>query len=195
MCFEEPKILTVDAWGGKRVDNRALTTLPARGIVLHHTAGKNRRPYPADEGAERVIAFQVARSIQNLHMTPPRRWRDSAQHFTATRGGLLLEGRNGTLEAARKGLVLAGAHAGVATVNQQWWGIELEGLYEDEEPPTEQIEAVIRLCTWLSLMGRTQARDIEGHRKWRKTLCPGAVLYHMLPQIRERVRQEKLKAM
>jgi N-acetylmuramoyl-L-alanine amidase len=196
MPVVEPKVYSVAEWGGRVIDNRALSLLPAQGIVVHHTAGHNRKWFE-DDAHEFKVASATARGIQKLHMSGGRGkpWRDSGQHFTVPRGGLILEGRTGSLAAAKRGLVLRGAHASVEVANSRWWGIEVEGLYTDEEPPEVQVQGLIALCAWLSWVGRTQSHEIQGHRLFKKTLCPGDVLFHMLPELRLQVRARKLAFM
>lgn len=187
------KVWSVPEWGGTVVDTRRLSRKPAAGIVLHHTASAPRTP-AATEAAERAAAFALARAIQKDHRTR-NRWMDSGQHFTISRGGVVLEGRTGSLEAARKGLVVAGAHAGNAAINGTHWGLEVEGNSSLAPPTPEQLRALVELCAHLSLWGRTQAADLFPHQQYRATECPGAWLMARLPSLRLAVKERKLELM
>jgi hypothetical protein len=185
------KIFTVREWGGQEVNNRRLPQQKPKGVVIHHTATPNR---VAGEGDTDLPAgFQLAREIQVWHRR--RGWRDSGQHFTVTRAGHILEGRNGSLSAAEGGMVLLGAHAGVQAANSTHWGIEVEGHYVLSLPPEVQLRSLAWLCAQLSLWGGTQATALSGHCDWKGTLCPGAVFYRYLPAFRVRVRKQKLALM
>lgn len=188
-----PRIHTVPEWGGLIVPNGTLMTRVPAGILVHHTAGGNARPGPTP-AAEAARAFQLARDIQLDHM---RRngWRDSGHHFLISRGGLILEGRCGTLAAARLGKVLLGAHSGNNRVNATYWGTEVEGTYTDTLPTAHQWEAMLALFTWLSVVGNTQSQAINGHREFRATECPGEELYRELPRLRALVKERKEASM
>jgi hypothetical protein len=188
------EIIPVGAWGGVRVDNSRLTKRTAQGIVIHHTADANRPPF-VDALEEDRYAKDRARQIQKFHMGSARGWRDSGHHFLVSKGGVILEGRNGTLAAAEKGLVLRGSHAGDNEANQRRWGIETEGTFILEEPHPLQWGALVQLCAWLSFVGKTQSSQIEGHRHYKATACPGDALFRALPRLRHDVREAKLKLM
>ena len=184
-----PRILMVEEWGGILRDTHGLKRRPAVWVTLHHTAGHNTAPLD-DPARERERCFELARSIQRHHLA--RGWRDSGHHFLLTRSGLILEGRHGSLAAARMGFVIAGAHAGHNEANTRSWGLELEGNTELAPVTPEQWAACVELCAWLSFVGNTQARDIFPHRNYRPTACPGAWLMANLDRLREETRARKL---
>src|SRR5438132_337549 len=117
-----PKIYTTNEWGAKAV-SATFAQGDASGIIIHHTTNQNRAPQTGD--AEKNLAFDRARQIQTYHMDH-NHWADTGQHFLISRGGLILEGRHGSLAAAQNGKVVRGAHAGDNTYNQKWFGIENE---------------------------------------------------------------------
>jgi hypothetical protein len=183
-------------WGAKTIDTSSLPQKRARGIVIHHSAGANRPFWPDDAQFERDKGFQEARDIQRFHTAPPsvggRGWKDTGYHFIITRGGIVMEGRTGSLALAKQGMVLYGAHAGNTEANAYHWGVSLEGDYEVVSPPPGQLRAAAELCAQLSLWGGTQATAITGHRDWKATACPGECLYRKLEAFRETVRTRKL---
>ena len=191
--MSEPKIFTAGEWGARPPRARGVELNPAEGIVVHHTADPNRAPGEGD--GEQAAAFALARRIQSFHMDDPeRRWSDTGQHFTISRGGIILEGRHGALAAAREGKVVRGAHASsVDLYNQRWFGIELEGINIDGFFVTgDQWQSLIELCAWLSFWGRFAPGNIIGHKEILPghTQCPGRMM-ERLPDLRERVAERR----
>lgn len=176
-------------WGARPVDNTSLRKRPAAGVVLHHTAGANTAPFSDVAGAEEARCFDLARSIQRAHLR--RGWRDSGHHFLISRSGRILEGRHGSIAAARAGRVIHGAHAGNNAANRTMWGLETEGTYTHELPPPAQWDAMVELCAWLCLWGEVQSRELHGHRIYRATQCPGDLLFARLPELRRAVHDRK----
>ena len=188
MPVQAPKVFTAQEWGARNVTSR-FPKRRAQGIVLHHTVLPNRTPQSGQ--AEEHAAFGIARQIQRDHMD--RGYADTGQHFTISRGGLLLEGRHGSLAAAKNGKVIRGAHAGAVLPNREWFGIELEGTYHLVFAMTaSQRQAMIELCAWLAFWGDFDSQMIEGHRHFKPTTCPGLVLEH-LAEFRVAVHDRKVE--
>jgi hypothetical protein len=185
----DPRVFTTAEWGARSV-NSTFPKRAAQGIVLHHTVLPNRAPKAGN--AEKETAFGIARQIQADHLN--RGFADTGQHFTVSRGGLIMEGRHGALDAAKAGKVVRGAHAGVNEQNQTWFGIELEGTYHIEFLMTpQQRQALIELCGWLAFKGDFDTQQIEGHRHFKPTTqCPGLVMQH-LGEFREAAHNRKLE--
>jgi peptidoglycan hydrolase-like protein with peptidoglycan-binding domain len=193
----EPRIVTCAEWGARAVPVQA--TSPAKGIVIHHMALGSRPGQrghmrtPLEPGAELIAAKLLARNLQASHQA--QRWVDTGQHWSVTRGGVILEGRTGSLSAARRGLVVRGSHAGRAA-NTDHWGIEVEGdytagrYYGDVTPtvPPAQWDALVALVRWLLAVGRLSGEAIRGHREvpGNATGCPGTLL-DRLPELRAAV--------
>ncbi len=166
-------------WGALKPKVDSFTPSKALGIVVHNTEDPNRAP--AARNREIAAAFELSRSIQHSHMFE-RGFSDVGQHFTISRGGVIMEGRQGTLDAAFNGQVVRGAHAGVTLFNNQWWGIELEGDYRvpGAMPPQPQQAALFQLCSWLAslIQGFDASQNIRVHRQVKPggTDCPGHLL-------------------
>jgi hypothetical protein len=188
----DPKIYSCTEWGARSV-TRVFPKGTAQGIVVHNTEGANRAP-GSDTAAEKQKAFEMARRIQDHHMDD-NEWADTGQHFTISRGGLILEGRHGALAAARQGKVVSGAHAcGVGTYNRQWFGIEVEGDNRAEDKVTPaQWSALVELCAWLAHWGSFDSSKIVPHLAVKPdcTDCPGK-FKSRIPELREAVHQRKL---
>jgi hypothetical protein len=157
-----------------------LESAPNR-IVVHHTATANSK----DTSIEH--AYELSRVIQRLHMYE-RGWNDTGQQLTISRGGHVMEGRNLSLEAIRKGKHAVGAQARYH--NDHTLGIENEGDYRKAPVPGKLWSALVETCAWLCAEYRLDPlRSIVGHRDLVNTDCPGDVLYARLPELREEVAQ------
>jgi N-acetylmuramoyl-L-alanine amidase len=190
-----PQVISTKEWGARPVDTSGLTHKQAVGCILHHTAGgdaANRKYWPEDSQFERDAGSVWMRRNQ-VDDVVSRGWLDTGYHFLVSRGGLIFEGRHGSLEYARNGIVVYGSHCGVTSYNGTWWGVALEGDFTRALPTPEQMAAGIWLLAQLSIWGGTQATNILGHRDVRPTACPGDLFYPQLQKFRERVREKKLQ--
>jgi N-acetylmuramoyl-L-alanine amidase len=170
-----PRIYSTEDWGARPARVTYLPKKAAEGIVIHHTEYPNRAPFD-DPLREREAAFDNAREIQRSHMDE-RGWWDTGQHFTVSQGGVITEGRHGTVAAARSGLVVRGAHAPGA--NDEWWGIEIAGDNRQDYTVTpQQWEALVALCTWLTRLAGKKLK-LEPHKHFRSTTCPGLLVDHL----------------
>lgn len=175
-----PPIIGCDGWGARPpsapVD--VLDRRPVR-ILVHHTASPNV------EDRSRGAAEFVARKIQEFHMDR-RGWIDSGQNFMISRGGFVLEGRHRSLEAVRAGhRHVEGAHC--TGQNAEAVGIENEGTYSTVAPDGGQWEQLRALCAYVCHQYGIAPTEIDGHRDYKDTLCPGDVFYGMLPKLRVEV--------
>lgn len=175
-----PAIIDCDGWGA-RPNSRVVNVVAQRPvkILVHHTA----TPNVAD--LSRPAADALARGIQNFHMDR-RGWLDSGQHFTISRGGFVLEGRRRSLEALRSGRTQVEA-AHCTGQNLVSIGIENEGTYSDTGPPGVLWDRLRDMCTYICRQYGIAPTEIFGHRDFKDTLCPGDVLYGMLPRLRGEV--------
>lgn len=171
--LSEPRIYSCDEWGAKPALRTEFARNRAVGIVIHHTEGANRAASSGD--AELKKAFETARSIQNGHFE--RGWSDTGQHFTVSQGGIIMEGRHGSLAAARQGDSVQAAHAGDTVKNEQWFGIEVCGDNRAEyHVTTQQWAALVDLCTWLCDAHGGADLEIIGHKEVHSTSCPGLLM-------------------
>jgi hypothetical protein len=172
----EPRIYTAEEWAALPAKVSYFPKKPPVGIVIHNTEYSNRAPY-GDPMRERDAAFENAREIQKSHMEE-RGWSDTGQHFTVSQGGITMEGRHGTVAAARAGLVVRGAHAPGA--NDEWWGIEIAGDNRVNYVVTpQQWDAVVDLCSWLTRVSGKSLK-LEPHNHFKSTSCPGLIVGHLV---------------
>ena len=115
-----------------------------------------------------------------------RGWPDTGQHFTVSRGGVVLEGRHRSLEFVRVGRwQVEGAHC--TGQNVVALGIENEGTYSAVDPPAELWNKLRSLCAYLCAQYGIRPSQIYGHRDFKDTACPGDRLYAALPRLRAEV--------
>ena len=191
MRIDQPNIVSKAEWGsmkpGELYQDQPYNPFSqgimdyALAITIHHTTiplGTN--PPNIEEDKKKVLA------IQRYHVS--KGWGDVGYHLLIGSEGSIYEGRP---------LGYTGTHAPPNSYNL---GVSVIGDFQTKEYPNEaQLDAVIRLTTWLC-----EKYDIDptakitifdqsnlavcGHRDWGATDCPGDRLYALIPSIRERIR-------
>ncbi|WP_345444034.1 peptidoglycan recognition family protein [Actinoallomurus vinaceus] len=175
-----PKVYTRKEWGARppRHPSRVLDRAPDH-IIVHHTASPN-----AGDGS-RAHAFALSRQIQRDHMET-QGWDDIGEQLTISRGGHIMEGRAGSLQAIQDGRLVVGAQS--LHHNEHTIGIENEGTYLKEDVPGKLWESLVEVCVWLCAAHQLDPSvAIIGHRDYNETDCPGDVLYRRLPRLRVEV--------
>lgn len=180
LAVTQPNIFRPDQWGAAdpRGNIRILSQRPNK-IIVHHTATPNSTDFT------RSHAFQLARAIQRSHFG--RGFVDTGQQFTISRGGHIMVGRHGSLNAVQhRNRHVVGAHC--TGQNEVAVGIENEGTYTNVQIRDEQYRRLVRLCAWICQQYGLRPRRIFGHRDFSATQCPGNRLYNRLPRLRDDVR-------
>jgi len=178
-------VVDCDGWGAAAAKVPAFKSTTAKWVVVHHTAHPNP---PADVSQRKLDgAIKLARSIQHDHMVK-NGWFDSGHNFLNSTGGFLLEGRHGSLAAAKAGRGIQSAHAptdaGKLTGGNDSHGIENEGNFMTATMAPEQWSSLVELCTSLCSACGLGPEKIKGHRDFTNTKCPGDWLYGRLPKLR-----------
>lgn len=195
-----PPVITRAQWGADEslVKDPPTYLSKVDAAFVHHTAGTNS--YACAESPA------IIRGILAYHVNTSG-WNDIGYNFFVDKCGTIFEGRAGGVDRP-----VLGAHTyGFNTVSA---GIAVLGNYEEEGTATtsEVEQAVADIAAWkLGLHGvhpegqvtLTAAGDtgvwnkgdlatlhrVSGHRDGYATLCPGANLYEVLPEIRTRAGQ------
>jgi N-acetyl-anhydromuramyl-L-alanine amidase AmpD len=182
------KVVTTEQWGARAPKNAPFPRTNPKHIVIHHTDNQNPPNDPSrrtEEGAK-----QLARNIQKFHMDS-NGWSDSGHNFLNTTGGVILEGRHGTLNAVKQGQCIQSAHAaqtdGRLAGGNQSPGIENEGNFMTFEMKQQQWQSLVELCASLCSSCNISPNNIRGHRDFTNTDCPGDWLYAQLPRLRRDV--------
>ncbi|QPP09681.1 N-acetylmuramoyl-L-alanine amidase [Streptomyces bathyalis] len=177
----EPRIYSTEEWGARPASSEIVVEdHKPTFIVVHHTAEPgNSEDYSLEH------AKQICRDIQNHHMDG-NGWADTGQQFTNSRGGFRLEGRHKSLSVVRGGTQhVQGANVGGH--NSEVIGIENEGLYTDVDVPVALWDSLVQLVAWIASQYGTDLKNIQGHRDFNSTECPGDVLYGRLQELRDAV--------
>lgn len=177
---DRPRIYTRKEWGAEapRRPPRVLDRPPDH-IIVHHTASPNTQE------TSRAHAFELSRQIQHFHMST-RGWDDIGEQLTISRGGHVMEGRAGSLEAIARNELVVGAQS--LHHNKHTLGIENEGTYIQDEVPDRLWKSLVEVCAWLcTAHDLDPATAIVGHRDYNDTDCPGDALYRRLPRLRKEV--------
>jgi hypothetical protein len=171
-----PRVYTTAEWGARSPERSARVVAgPPRYVVVHHTFTDNVTDLSSDRG------FLLSRLIQEAHKD--RGWGDTGQHFTISRGGYVMEGRTGSLNAALKGHFVVGTQ--VRGANDYTVGIECEGTYNSVMPPAQLRASLVRTCAWLCTLYKLDPREaIVPHMKFNDTDCCGYRFAPTLPSLR-----------
>jgi hypothetical protein len=154
-------------------------------IVIHHT---ETSPSSSDLNG----AKSAAKVIQEYHMTPKPKgngWSDIGYSFLNTVGGIIVEGRFGSLEEAIKGNAVRGAHAGTDAGNRGP-GVSSEGNFEVKAMDSQQWNSLVNMCAALCQSCNIDPSKIMGHRDFVATDCPGKWLYDQLERLKKEVAQK-----
>lgn len=177
-------VISAKEWGAVPPKAWPDETLP-QFIVIHHTATPNP-PNDLSSGTSDG-GKEFARSLQSAHMNGFG-WNDSGHNFLNTTGGFLLEGRQGSLDAIKRGRCVKSAHAGTDKGNESP-GIENEGTFNTYQMRSQQWNSLVELCAAICSSCNIDPNNIKGHRDFIETQCPGDWLYGQLPRLRNDVRK------
>lgn len=158
-----PKVVTIEEWGGVRVDMRATNArehVPER-ITLHHGGVaflRDRDP------------MQYLRNLQTWSRNT-RGWADIPYHYLIDLDGRVYEGRNVLFAGDTNTDYDPKGHALIVVL----------GNFEEVEPNPAQLEAVVSTMTMLARRFKLSASVIAGHKDFTaQTACPGKSLYPYL---------------
>ena len=187
------EILPRDAWGADLPPGPLRPETP-RFLLVHHTASPNNY---------RDVR-EVLRGGFRFQTGPAKGWPDVCYQFFIGRDGDVWEGRAGSL---------AGPVTADATGGSQGWAqlVCLIGDFTTTAPRPAAIDSLVLLLEWIARRDGIDVSDdatatfvsrgsqrwaagttvttptIAAHRDMSYTLCPGAPVVAMLPEIRRRV--------
>jgi hypothetical protein len=159
----DPKIVSIEEWGGMRVDmsaSNARAHVPTR-ITLHHGGVaflRERDP------------MQYLRNLQTWSRNT-RGWADIPYHYLIDLDGRVYEGRNVLFAGDTNTEYDPKGHALIVVL----------GNFEEVEPNPAQLEAVVSTMAMLARRFNLSAEVIAGHKDFSaQTACPGKSLYPYL---------------
>ena len=159
-------------WGAAAPGFAMQPQVPGR-ITLHHTAVRRDPKTGLARKMRNLQGFsQRAELLANGHVKAP--WADLPYHFYIGAGGMVAEGRaTGFAGDTNTGYDTSGHIA-----------VVLEGNFEEEQPTSAQLAALVELLADLSGRYAIPAEHIGAHRDFAATACPGATLLARLPELR-----------
>lgn len=162
--------IPVQAWGGQPTEVSPAQAQRIERITLHHLGERWRTE--ADPAA-------FLRWMQNWSRLT-KRWADIPYHYVIAPDGRVFEARPEPLPGDTNTGYDTRGHA----------LIMLLGNFEEQQPTPAQLDATVALMTRLARRHGIGVDRIASHRDVSDgTVCPGANLWPLLPQLRERVRQ------
>lgn len=157
----ENEIVSVQQWGG----SPAIDSLAKQHTITHITLHHQGEPFP--KGKDPI---QYLRNLQSWSRRE-KKWIDIPYHYIIDLDGKIYEGRN----------IL---YAGDTNTEYNPTGhalIEVVGNFEEVEPNQEQLDAVVRTMTFLSIKYAVPADSIRSHKDYSsQTVCPGKNLYRYI---------------
>lgn len=167
----EKSIVAVSQWGGTPADPARAKPHTIKRITLHH-AGV---PWQADRDPHEYL-----RSLQTWSREE-KRWVDIPYHYVIDLQGRIYEARRID-------------YAGDTNTEYDPTGhalVEVVGNFEEVQPNPAQLDAVVRVMSWLAKKHGLTEAAIAAHRDFATTDCPGRNLYRYLENgwIRQRVRE------
>jgi hypothetical protein len=200
--IKAPPILTRAQWKADetiRLNSRAYA--PIRKLIVHHTASANKPSNPA----------AVVREVEAYHASG-RGFSDTGYNFLIDHKGMIYEGRAARRYTSgeaitgedEKGWGVVGAHA--KGYNAGSCGVCLIGDFDTASPTDAALNSLVWLLSWKANRHRIDANgkddyfdiygghhvfaNISGHRQVGQTLCPGPLMFKLLPAIRDEVERQ-----
>ncbi|MDL1924499.1 N-acetylmuramoyl-L-alanine amidase [Chloroflexi bacterium CFX3] len=185
--YPKPNIVSRTAWGcpqGQNSPNWTPVETNVKHLIVHHTATPN---------GESNWAARV-RSIWNYHAVELG-WGDIGYNYLVDYNGVIYEGRAGSQNGEKD---IRAAHDGVNTGSM---GVSLIGNFQDFAPSSAMLNSLKQVLAWkasqrgINPTGSANypganwqpVSNIAGHRDVNSTLCPGQMVYNLLPSIRSDV--------
>ncbi|MGZ8292393.1 MAG: peptidoglycan recognition protein family protein [Telluria sp.] len=171
----EQRIVTVAEWGGTPTDPAEARPHTIDHITLHHQGeafpqGKDPRAY--------------LRTLQGWSRTA-KGWADIPYHYVIDLDGVIYAARDINLAGDTNTSYDPKGHA----------LIEVVGNFEEVQPNSKQLDAVVDLMALLADKYKVPVERIHGHKDYAETACPGVNMYRYLENgyFHQRVK-ERLKA-
>lgn len=155
------EIVSATRWGGTPANEALARQHEIRHITLHHQG----LAFPRGKDPQ-----QYLRDLQSWSRTT-KLWIDVPYHYVIDLDGLIYEGRDIRFAGDTNTSYDPAGHA----------LIEVVGNFEEVEPNSAQLDAVISLMTLLATRHGVAVENIRGHRDVAPgTECPGKNLYRYL---------------
>jgi hypothetical protein len=175
LAADSPVIVSRAEWGANPPAFEMEANEPVR-LTIHHTA---TTPDPGRSLTEKLKSLQ--RFSQSEERLADGRlkvaWADIPYHYYID--------VNGAIGEAREEKFIGDSNTDYDLHGHI--GIVLEGNFEEEPPAPQQVESLVALLVQLAEKYEIDPADIEGHRNYAETACPGKHLIALIPDIRRDV--------
>jgi len=172
VAAQERTILSRSQWNANPPSQEMPANAALR-LTIHHTATRQNPARPLATKLKSLQAFSQSRSKLADGRTKPA-WGDVPYHFYIGADGGIAEGREVRF-------------VGDTNTNYDPYGhvsIVVEGNFEIEQPSPLQIAALEHLLVHLALTYGLTADNIDSHRSFAATACPGENLLALMPDIK-----------
>ena len=166
------KMLARADWGAKSPVAAMKTHAPSR-ITIHHTAVLQKPDRSLKDKLQALQKFsQNAGTLGNGKPKPA--WPDVPYHFYIDCNGGLAEGRDVNAVGDTNTEYDPTGHVLVV----------LEGNFEEEQVTDAQWTTLVKTVSWLAARYGVTPVNVQGHKDYAQTLCPGKKLEAKLPELR-----------
>jgi N-acetyl-anhydromuramyl-L-alanine amidase AmpD len=174
-----PKIISRKKWKAKDAVGK-VNEHTVRFVTIHHTATRQNEKIPIEQKMQNLQNFSQREDRLASGKLKPA-WFDIPYHYYIAVDGKIAEGREIKFVGDTNTEYDPSGHALVV----------LEGNFEIEQPSAKQQEALQELIAWLSAKWKVPASEIKAHNDYAATACPGQNLKKMLPELRQKVGENK----
>lgn len=166
------KIVSRADWGANPPVAVMKTHTPHR-ITIHHTAVLQK---PDRSLKDKMQALQKFSQNEGMlgNGKPKPAWPDVPYHFYIDGHGGVAEGRDVNAVGDTNTEYDPTGHVLVV----------LEGNFEEEPVTAAQWAALVKMVSWLAVRYQVAPADVQGHKDYAQTLCPGKQLEALLPKLR-----------
>ena len=142
-------------------------------ITIHHTATLQKPDRSLKDKMQALQKFsQNEGKLGNGKPKPA--WPDVPYHFYIDCNGGIAEGRDVNAVGDTNTEYDPTGHVLVV----------LEGNFEEEQVTDAQWATLVKAASWLAARYRVPSADVQGHKDYAQTLCPGKKLEAKLPELR-----------
>lgn len=175
LTLTKPNIVSRQAWGAKEPVGEMKQHTPSH-LTVHHTAALQKRKASLEEKMRSLQSFSQSPGTLAGGRRKPA-WPDVPYHFYISVDGRIAEARDINFVGDTNTDYDPTGHVLVV----------LEGNFEKEQPSMQQIQALNELSLWLAVTWKIPASNINGHKDFASTACPGKNLENELPRLRKNI--------
>jgi hypothetical protein len=148
------------------------THKPSR-ITVHHTATLQKPDRTLQDKMQALQKFSQNEGKLGNGKSKPA-WPDVPYHFYIDCHGGIAEGRDVNVVGDTNTEYDPTGHVLVV----------LEGNFEEEQVTDAQWATLVKTVSWLAARYQVTPADVQGHKDYAQTLCPGKRLEAKLPELR-----------